>query len=636
MRAVRAAAVAVALFVLTCPSGAGASDFADIVVPLPMHAQRSAVVTDLLVDAVHGRIFVSSRDGKVTAVSMGGQIVRTVHSEGGEMVVAGSALYVGSCGNKTVTKFDATTLDELDTFNVASGMPCNLAWASHRLWFSSSASATLRSVALTRAHTTKSYPSIPAGQFAVAPDGMLYTIGGGELSKIDVSGTDPVVVAQTAVTGQDIAVSPDGQTVAVATASSVKLFDTDLIATGSSVGGWLAVAFSPDGAYVATRDTNSYGIYPVGSATPALTVDAGYYWSTPTLYARHVAFSPDSSKVYAISEDETGAVALHIVTIPSQPSYATMFPFQPSGSATLGQPATISGDILSSPAGGVAGRTISGVLRDPYGNEIDAGSTTTDSAGHYSLTTTPELRLTGDWTITLTVQPAAPYRAVSVDGLIRVSGETTTATLIRSRKTVVYGSEETLTGQLSAYVPGVTTLRIHRVVDGKDTVLGSGTVDPSGLFQFTFTPKRNATYWAEHQSDDTYDPSSSERVPVNVVPIIAGRWASRHGTVGREALFQYRASCASKGTGCPLFTERYIPARPRVVVYLVVEQHTSSGWKVAAIWHHRLNRHSRWTFPIRYANRSVIGPRYRVAAAFNGDDKFTAVAWGYWSFRITA
>ena len=78
-----------------------------------------------------------------------------------------------------------------------------------------------------------------------------------------------------------------------------------------------------------------------------------------------------------------------------------------------------------------------------------------------------------------------------------------------------------------------------------------------------------------------------------------------------------------------------IPANPGKAVVIVVEQHTASGWKPVVSWSHKLNSRSRWTFPIRYRNATVIGKRYRILAEYKGGTKFAAVAWGYWYFKIT-
>jgi hypothetical protein len=274
------------------------------------------------------------------------------------------------------------------------------------------------------------------------------------------------------------------------------------------------------------------------------------------------------------------------------------------------------------------------VLTDPLGNQVVAGgSATTGVAGSYTLNT-PPLNLAGVWQVDLTVTGADPYRSATRHEAVSADGLGTAVTLNSSAPTVIYGSSETLTAHLTGYAAGNTTARIHRVVGTVDTVIGSGAVDADGDFAVTFVPKRNATYWAEHQSDDTYNPARSTNVAVKVEPIISGAFASRHGSSGGYALFTYRTSCAAQGTSCPLFSEHLLPSSPGITVQMVVQQRTVSGWKTVAVWSHKLNSLSRWTFKIRYVSTSVIGKRYRVIAASKRTSKLAASAWGYWYFRI--
>ena len=86
---------------------------------------------------------------------------------------------------------------------------------------------------------------------------------------------------------------------------------------------------------------------------------------------------------------------------------------------------------------------------------------------------------------------------------------------------------------------------------------------------------------------------------------------------------------------CPLFTARLAPNHAGKRVYLVVQQHVTSGWKSVVSWHRTLGKKSAATFPIRYANTGVIGKSYRVLAVFRGDTDHHDVAFGYWYFKVT-
>jgi hypothetical protein len=73
-----------------------------------------------------------------------------------------------------------------------------------------------------------------------------------------------------------------------------------------------------------------------------------------------------------------------------------------------------------------------------------------------------------------------------------------------------------------------------------------------------------------------------------------------------------------------------------MTVYLIVEAHTSSGWKTAAVWHKKLNSNSSVTFNVRYGNSSVIGHKYRLLEASKKTTDLDASGWGYWYFKITS
>jgi hypothetical protein len=651
MRLSRVAALAIVLFVITVPAAASAApDLVVTSVVLPLHGVMSeTAVHDMQVDAADGRIFITGTySGKVVELSLSGKILATAKVPGaGDIAVVGSSIYVGSCTTGTVTKLSISGLVETASFTVSSGMPCNMVALAGKLWFTTTNNtSTLESVRIASPHTTATYPSISAGVFAAVPPSTLYTgsYGADTLVKLDVSGGTPTVTASTsnAVQTIELSVTPDGSHVISSEAGYSFLFDSSLNDLGPLQFGQGESVYSPDGQSIGDG-FNGFDVLPTGSTTPTMTVNLPEDYSQhDTDSAHHIAFSPDSSQLY-VAGTTTGDYTqspttgeLFVVEIPQTPSYtSTIGGLCGCTWATVGNAGEVDGTIATDPTGGQSGRTVDAELTDPNGNPVSATGVTTDASGNFAVQT-PSLDVAGTWKVHLTLEPFGDYRGASADTTIHSIGALTNVTLSRSAASVVYGSHETLTAQLSTYAAGETVVRIHRVsTSGTDTLIGSGTVDATGAFTLTFSPQYNASYYAEHQGDSAYDPATSAKTTVNVIPAIIGKWSTRHGTSGQYATFRYHGSCAGSGISCPLFTEHVRPTDAGHTALLIVQQDTASGWKTVAVYKHKLNRRSSWTFKIRYPNSSVIDKKLRLIAATKKTTQLAASAWGYWYFKIT-
>jgi hypothetical protein len=101
---------------------------------------------------------------------------------------------------------------------------------------------------------------------------------------------------------------------------------------------------------------------------------------------------------------------------------------------------------------------------------------------------------------------------------------------------------------------------------------------------------------------------------LNVAPVITGALSGAYARSGSYRLFHYHESCASRASICPLFSIRTIPNLAGKRVFAVVQQHTRRGWKSVVAFRKTLNKRSRATFNVRYANTTVIGHKYRLVA----------------------
>jgi hypothetical protein len=643
--------IVVALLLLATPAAMGAADLTQAITDLPLTwTYPGPAASQMVVDAAHSHILAAGPNpGKVVELSLAGAILHTNNVAGATSVaVGGNSIYVGSCTSKLITVLDATTFAKTGTIAVTNTNPCHIVFAAKRVWYESAAgNAPLRSVAVASPNKVTTFSAYTAVGMAVAPPSTLFVaMKSGELEKLDVQGASPVVETQVSDPGaNDLAITPDGMHVATTNGLGTTEFDSDLntVATIPSIGG---LAFSPDGTRLAVeQQSGAHGytevdVFPVGSSTPALGV-AEYHDRQQGLIALYtiglIGFSPDSTQLYMVGQQTQGGGAdeIRLVTIPGSTSYDTEITPNAVAVTAVGSTANLGGTLDTFPDGGKAGRSAHVTLTDPLGNVSSVGPTTTDGTGAFGLTT-PALDLTGIWHADLIIDGSGNYRGTDVVVPITVTGTSATVTLSRSANSVVYGDTETLTANMTPSTAGVTQLEIHQVIGSTDTIIQSGAVDGSGNLAVTFTPQRNATYYADHPSDDTYDPETSPSVAVGVVPVISGAWASGHTTSGEYAVFTYHASCASRGTKCPKFTEHMTPSRPGTTVHLILQVHTRSGWKTALILAGKLDSGSSVTFNVRYRGTGVIGEKNRIIASSKGTTAFDAAAWGYWYFKIAS
>jgi len=654
VRVRRVVFIVVSLLLLATPAAMGAADLTQTVTDLPLAwTYPGPAASQMVVDAAHSHILVAGPEpGKLVELSLAGAILHTSKVAGASSVaVGGNSIYVGSCSSKVITVLDATTFAKTGTITVTGSDPCQIVFAAKRVWYDNDqGNASLQSVTAASPHKVATYAAYTAVHMAVAPPSTLFVqMHSGELEKLGVSGATPVVEAQVSDPGaNDVAVTPDGTHVATVNALGTHQFDGDLNPLGSmtTTGG---LALSPDGTRLAVQQqaggagVDEVDVFPVGSSTPDLTVtEYDDHGSTAiSLYTIGlIGFSPDSQQVYMVGRQPSaagGADEIRLVTIPGSTSYATVLDPMSEHHIAVNATADLGDSIKTFPtgAGGEGGRSVHVSLTDPLGNVTSVAPTTTDGTGAYDLTT-PALDLTGLWQADVIVDGAGNYRGTDEQVPIDVQGTSATVTVSRSANSVVYGDSETVTANMTPSTAGVTQLEIHQVIGNTDTVIQSGAVDGSGDLAVTFTPQRNATYYAVHKSDDTYDPETSASVMVGVVPVISGAWASRHTTSGVYAVFTYHASCVTRGTGCPKFTEHMTPSRPGTKVHLIVQIHTRSGWKTALVETHALSSGSSWTFSLRYRSKGVIGEKNRIIASSKATTAYDAAAWGYWYFKIAS
>ena len=304
----------------------------------------------IAVDATHGRVYISSPTANlVTVLDLNGAVVATVANELGanSLLVDGDALYIATTAG-VVDVISTITLTK--TASYGSGVltaPTTLAKAGGRIWTTTSscrgAAPQLASIdPVSGAVTTQTaLPSLSyCPQLVASPTDPNVLLGFDEglspatIVKLDVSTGVPTVVREQRETMlsnlAQIAFSPDGTTFVAASGAPYEIDQfrvSDLLPDGivypsgaypnavaSAAGNGGLVAGGRNAAYTPDVDVHRLG----DPSKRLLQTDFG--GSANTLYRRGLAFSPDGSKLFAVSGDTyAGAALLNVLAVGSNP-----------------------------------------------------------------------------------------------------------------------------------------------------------------------------------------------------------------------------------------------------------------------------------------------------------------------------
>ncbi|GGS27924.1 hypothetical protein GCM10010269_78200 [Streptomyces humidus] len=308
---------------LTVVTGTGTA-LADggIVLPIASHWQT-------ITDGRHERVYVSAPGSDaVVAVDFDGQVVKTIEQLDGARAIAlspdESTLYVALPDADAVAAVDTATLQETRRFATGAGTdPESLAVAGGRLWFShgDNADGGIGSITVADPEPVVDPGALPEWTWygkpmlasSTAAPGLLVAgetaASPGEMRVYDVSSGQTREVAHNPGPGgdiEDMAITPDGQSVITATGSPYyhqKFRLSDLTETGRYDTGPYpnAVAVAPNGAVaagcVAGGDHDVY-LYRPGSTTPVRTVTLNSPYRD--LLSRGLAWSPDGTRLFAL------------------------------------------------------------------------------------------------------------------------------------------------------------------------------------------------------------------------------------------------------------------------------------------------------------------------------------------------
>lgn len=497
----------------------------------------AASVGDIVADGVHQRVFISDpAGGKVLVADYSGNVVGTIPSLPGvtglELSADFGTLYAAVPGVDAIVTIDTAALQESARYATGDGTdPKFPALAGGKLWFGygGGGSGHIGSLDLSGAEpvvtldqeTNSTWYGAPTLASAPgAPDTLAAGIESQSptyLAVYDVSSGSATRTAFLSTDGgnlRDLALSPDGKQVVVASASpyyhqayrtsdltpdvkyasdsypnAVDIAPNGTVAAGSS--SW----YSPD-VYIYKQDA---------TAKPVRTYEfpnTGNSSGSDTLEDSGLAWAPDTSRLFAVTVNSEGVRSLRVLT-DAVKSATTVTVSAPEKSA-LGKKLTVTGRVKSEgafPTGAKATVTRTDI-ESPKGRTLP--SVTLKSDGSFSFTDTPTAG--GQVTYKVSYAGDAAHSAASGSDKVAVPRTVTSLTLNHNKALYSYGTDVSFTAHLGkTYKNRTVELWVDPFGSDKPKKLvKTGKVNSSGNLSTTVDMTRDTTVTAVFKGDGRY------------------------------------------------------------------------------------------------------------------------------------
>ncbi|MET9911787.1 Ig-like domain repeat protein [Streptomyces sp. NPDC006476] len=488
-------------------------------------------VGDMVVDGVHRLVYISDpTSGKILITDYSGTVRATLANEPGVTGLALSAdssqLYAAVKGDDRIVAIDTQTATPTVSYPLGTAAPSDLEVVDGRIWFSYDSdlgfvdpSGTEPSVHLDQA------AGAVAGQVQLGADpsapGVLVAGGGGALAVYDVSAQGATVRAKGSMDYgvKQIDLTPDGKQVLTSWAagggygigaySAVDLTQQPSLPIDAYPN---AVRVAPNG-YVAGGSSSWYEpdvhIYRAGATKPLREYDfpnTGHSSGADTLVDGALAWAPDSSRLFAVSENDGGVYTLRALTDPTKelPTLTVSAP----ATAARAKKLTVTGKLTSKtplPAG--TSLTVTRTdLESPNGRALAAVKTKAD--GSFSFTDTPPAG--GKVTYKVSFGGDATHVPASASDAVQVSRTATALSLNNNGKVYAYGADVKFTAHLGKTYKN-RTVEIWADPFGADKpnkLVRSAKVNSSGNLTVTVDMTRDTAVTAVFKGDAQYAPKS--------------------------------------------------------------------------------------------------------------------------------
>ncbi|MFJ6012502.1 Ig-like domain repeat protein [Streptomyces sp. NPDC092952] len=493
-------------------------------------------VGDVVADGVHHRVFISDPvTGKVLATDYSGNVVGTIPSlpgvKGLELSADSGTLYAGVPGADAIAVIDTAALVESARYATGENTkPAYPALAGGKLWFGYGAATegNIGSVDLSGEEPVVALDQDPDRTWYAAPTlastpGAPNTLAAGiegqspvQIAVYDVASGTAARTAQTRTDGsnlRDLALTPDGSQVVVASGypynhQSYKTSDLTPGIAYPSNSYPNAVDIAPDGTVAAGIDgiySPDVYVYKQDSTKAIRTYDfpnTGNTSGADTLASAGLAWAPDNSRLFAVTENSYGVRSLRVLT-EAMKSPTTVTVKAPEKSA-LNKKLTVTGKAGSAspfPAGAKATVTRTDV-ESPKGKALPAVALKSD--GSFSFTDTPTAG--GQVTYKVTYAGDATHSAGSGSAKVAVPRTVPSLTLNHNKALYSYGANVTFTAHLGKTYKN-RTVELWADPFGADKpnrLLKTGKVNSKGNLSAVIAMTRDTTVTAVFKGDGRY------------------------------------------------------------------------------------------------------------------------------------
>lgn len=607
---------------------------------------------DMVVDGTHQRVFISDPTaGQVLVTDYAGKVVGTVGSlpgvRGLELSPDSSTVYAAVGDADAIVAIDTATATEAHRYSTGTADPQYLAETGGKIWFgyggaaegnigSLDLSGTDPVVTLKQAPTNAWYSAPMLDASAGAPGTLVAGAPGQSpvvLAVYDVSSGTPSQTAYAFDPGStgggnlmDMAVTPDGKD--VVTASGAPYYQAvyklaDLSKDGKYVTNPYpnAVDIAPNGNVAAGTDSSSEA--DVHLFKPGTSLPLKEYTFDGALTPRGLAWAPDGSKVFALSENHT----LYVYDDPTKAS-STLTADAPD-TGTRGTALTVTG-ALTSPAAFPAGTTVSVTRTDdesPAGKAL--GTATVAADGTYSFQDTPPAG--GKVTYTVTYAGDADHAGATATDAVTVAKTAATLTLNNNLKVYSYGSDVTFTAHLGTTYKN-RTVEIWADPYGADkpnALVKKGTVDANGNLTATVHLTRDAKVSARFTGDTRYAAKTTTNTvytKVSVSTSLSG--AYKTATAWNQKYYYFHQSKDPVHNT----TMTMYPGRK---YQLQVQRYYDGAWHTTHTEYFALDTYGKDS--VTLDGTPPIGPRFRIRSSYidtTSGDNVNATTYGGWKYFV--
>jgi hypothetical protein len=428
----------------------------------------------------------------------------------------------------------------------------------------------------------------------------------------------------------DIALSPDGTQVLVASGApyfhqvyrSSDLADDGRYPTSSYPN---AVAVAPDGMVAAGID-GAYSpdiyIFPAKAASPRRTYDFGQTGGADTLAPNGLAWAPDKSRLFAITQEAFGeSLTLRVLNSPTK-AVSTLTVSAPA-TAPRAQQLTVTGRLTATVAY-PAGTTVQVTRTDltsPTGKSL--GSKTVAADGTFRFTDTPYTG--GKVTYTARYAGDADHTAATGSDAVEVSRTATTVSVWTNATYYSYGATATVTGHLGK----AGTLAIYaKPAGGTAKLIAKARVNSSGNLYVQYRMTRNTAFAASFAGDAVSAPKS------------VTRWAGARVWTSTSISGYYKTATVSgvkqyyfHKTRDPLFTTSMTAAPNRCTTYSL-QVYYQGAWRSAGSQCFTLSSTGKVIVQLTGTHLTGYRMRMRASYIYGSGDKLNATTYGSWKYFV--